>query len=314
MAESRNIETKHAQPGQPDAHTLPARLFWVLAGMTLGWGVSWPVMKIVLGELEPLRFRALTMISGLALLAMSAWQGRALRVPRGQWPRLVWVSLFNITGWGMFAMYGLRLMPSGRAVIVAYTMPVWAVLFGSLFAGEAITRRRALGVALGMVGMVLLLSGEFHALQSAPLGAFYLILAAVCWAIATVMLRHWPVALSGTALTGWQIVIGNAPIWIGTLLLEHGPWFPNSGQAWLALGFNLCITSVFCLWAFTRIATEAPVAVSSLSTLMIPAIGVLSGMLMLGERPQWHDLAALAFVFAALATVLLPARPFGRRV
>jgi drug/metabolite transporter (DMT)-like permease len=199
-------------------------------------------------------------------------------------------------------------MPSGRAVIVAYTMPVWAVILGAIFAGEPITSRRALGVALGMIAMLLLVSGEFQALQSAPLGALYLILAAVSWAIATVMLRHWPVALSATALTGWQIVIGAVPIWILTLLLEHGPWFPSTAAAWLALGFNLCITSVFCLWAFTRIATEAPVAVSSLSTLMIPVVGVLSGMILLGETPQWRDLTALGLVFAALATVLLPRR------
>jgi drug/metabolite transporter (DMT)-like permease len=68
------------------------------------------------------------------------------------------------------------------------------------------------------------------------------------------------------------------------------------------------VTSVFCIWAWTRIATAAPVAVSSLSTLMIPVVGVLAGMAMLGERPQWHDIGGLLFVLAALATVLVPSR------
>jgi len=294
-------------------YTLPRRLLWLLAGMTLGWGLSWPIMKIVLSELEPLRFRALTVASGLALLVIAALQRQPLRVPRGQRLRLVVLSLFNITGWGIFAMYGLQLMPSGRAVIVTYTMPVWAVVFGAVFAREPITARRALGVALGMVGMLLLVSGELQGLQHAPLGVFYLIAAAVSWAIATVMMRYWSVALPGAALTGWQVLIGGVPIWIATLLLDHGPWLPSGGSALLALAFNLCITSVFCLWAFTRIATEAPVAVSSLSTLMIPVVGVLSGMAMLGERPQWHDIGALLFVFAALATVLVPAKASGSR-
>jgi drug/metabolite transporter (DMT)-like permease len=293
---------------QPAAYALPPRLLWLLAGMTLGWGLSWPIMKIVLSELEPLRFRALTVASGLTLLVIAALQGQRLRVPRGQWPRLVLVSLFNITGWGIFAMYGLRLMPSGRAVIITYTMPLWAIVFGAVFAREPITARRALGVGLGMMGMLLLVSGELRGIQSAPLGVVYLIAAAVSWAIATVMMRYWPVDLPGAALTGWQIVIGGTPIWIATLLADHGPWLPSAASTWIALGFNLCITSVFCLWAFTRIATEAPVAVSSLSTLMIPVVGVLSGMAMLGERPQWRDIGALLFVFAALATVLLPAK------
>jgi drug/metabolite transporter (DMT)-like permease len=305
-----------AQPSAPARgaipYTLPSRLLWLLAGMTLGWGLSWPIMKIVLSELEPLRFRALTVASGLTLLAIAALQRQPLRVPPGQRLRLVLLSLFNIAGWGIFAMYGLQLMPSGRAVIVAYTMPLWAVVLGAVFAGEPITARRAFGVALGMVGMLLLVSGELSGIKQAPLGVLYLVAAAVLWAIATVMMRYWPVALPGAALTGWQVLIGGVPIWIATLLFDHGPWLPSSPSAWLALGFNLCITSVFCLWAFTRIATEAPVAISSLSTLMIPVVGVLSGMAMLGETPRWHDIGALAFVFAALVTVLLPPRAPGR--
>jgi drug/metabolite transporter (DMT)-like permease len=297
--------------GGPVPYALPRRLLWLLAGMTLGWGLSWPIMKIVLSELEPLRFRTLTILSGLTLLTTAAIQGQPLRVPPGQWPRLLLVALFNITGWGICAMYGLRLMPSGRAVIITYTMPLWAVVLGALFAGEPITARRALGVALGMIGMALLVSGELHGIQAAPVGVLYLLAAAVSWAIATVMMRYWPVALPGAALTGWQIVIGGVPIWIASLLVDHGPWLPSGTSAWIALGFNLCITSVFCLWAFTRIATEAPVAVSSLSTLMIPVVGVLSGMAILGETPQWHDIGALLFVFAALATVLLPQRRRG---
>jgi drug/metabolite transporter (DMT)-like permease len=46
---------------------------------------------------------------------------------------------------------------------------------------------------------------------------------------------------------------------------------------------------------------------------MIPVVGVLSGMVLLGERPQWHDIGALLFVFAALAAVLLPGRRTGER-
>ena len=292
---------------------LPRRLLWLLAGMTLGWGLSWPIMKIVLSELEPLRFRALTVASGLTLFVIAAAQGQPLRVPPGQWPRLVLVSLFNITGWGICAMYGLQLMPSGRAVIVTYTMPLWAIVIGSIFAGERITAPRALGLGLGMTGMLLLVSGELHRMQTAPVGVAWLIAAAVFWAIATVMMRYWPVSLPGAAFTGWQIVIGGLPIWVASLLHDHGPWLPSTTRTWIALAFNLCITSVFCLWAFTRIATAVPVAVSSLSTLMIPVVGVLSGMAILGERPQWHDIAALVFVFGALASVLLPGRLAGGR-
>lgn len=292
-----------------DRYRMPARLLALLAGMTLLWGISWPVMKIVLGELEPLRFRSLTLLaSAIGLFAIAAADGQPLRVPAGQWQRLLWLSFFNITSWNVLAMFGLRLMTSGRAAILAYTMPLWAILFGVWFAGEALTPRRVLGLALGMTGMALLVSGEFQSLQRAPLGALYLILCAVLWAFATVMFRRWPVSLPAAALTAWQVLLGAVPVWAGTLLFDRGPLFPSAPATWVALSYSILATSLFCLWAWTRIATEAPVAVSSLSTLMIPVIGVLSGMALLGEQPQWNDFTALALVVAALAVVLLPAR------
>jgi drug/metabolite transporter (DMT)-like permease len=49
--------------------------------------------------------------------------------------------------------------------------------------------------------------------------------------------------------------------------------------------------------------------VSSLGSLIIPVVGVFSGMVFLGEAPRWQDFAALVLVLTSIATVLLPARP-----
>jgi drug/metabolite transporter (DMT)-like permease len=65
---------------------------------------------------------------------------------------------------------------------------------------------------------------------------------------------------------------------------------------------------VFCYWAWFKIVEMVPVGVSALSTLMIPVVGVFSGMLVLGESPGWNDLAALLLVIAAQATVLVNSR------
>ena len=57
-----------------------------------------------------------------------------------------------------------------------------------------------------------------------------------------------------------------------------------------------------------KIASAAPPGVSSLSTLMIPIVGVFSGIWLLGESPRWQEYAALVLVIASLATVLIPPR------
>jgi len=72
--------------------------------------------------------------------------------------------------------------------------------------------------------------------------------------------------------------------------------------------YNLLVAFLFCYWAWTRIAIVAPVGVSSLSVMMIPVVGVFSGMLVLGETPRWQDYVALFLVVGALATVLLPSK------
>jgi len=56
-----------------------------------------------------------------------------------------------------------------------------------------------------------------------------------------------------------------------------------------------------------RLATLLPPVASSLSVMLIPVVGLFSGMWLLGEVPSWQDYVALLFVLVAIATVLLPA-------
>jgi drug/metabolite transporter (DMT)-like permease len=133
--------------------------------------------------------------------------------------------------------------------------------------------------------------------------------AALSWAVATVLMRRYPTALPTTSFTAWQLLVGGLPIMVGALILDWGTWHPIGASAAFGLAYNMLFVFIFCYWAWYRIATAAPPAIASLSTLMIPVIGVFSGMLLLGESPRWQEYAALVLVIAALATVLVPPRP-----
>jgi drug/metabolite transporter (DMT)-like permease len=292
-------------------HTFPSHLIWLLTGLTLGWGFNWPTMKIVLSEMEPMRFRTLCLLFGATgLFTIAQINGLPIRAPRGQWPRMIAIALVNMTGWNILAIYGIRLMASGRAAILGYTMPMWSVMLSTGLLKEPFTRRRALGIALGFSGLLLLLGEEVQAVGRSPLGAILMIAAAFCWASGTVMMKRWPVSLPTSSFTAWQMLIGVTPIAIIALTLESGTFNPFKLSLWPMLGalYNLVVTFNFCYWAWTKIALVAPVGVSSLSVMTIPVVGVISGMLLLGETPHWQDYAALVLVVGSLATVLLPAR------
>ncbi|MBS1242012.1 MAG: DMT(drug/metabolite transporter) superfamily permease [Gemmatimonadetes bacterium] len=292
-------------------HTLPPQLRWLLVGLTLGWGLNWPMMKLAVSEMAPMRFRTLCLAAGVAgLFATARAGGLRLRVPAGQWPRLIVIALFNICGWNILAIYGVSLMASGRAAILGYTMPAWGVLLSTWILGEPFTRRRALGVALGLGGMVFLLGGEIQAVGRAPLGALCMVGAAFTWALGTVIMKRWPVDLPASSFTAWQMAVGLVPILALALYAERGPFNPRALSMAPLLGilYNLVVAFNFCYWAWTRIAILAPAGVASLATMMIPVVGVFSSVLVLGEVPSWSDYAALVLVVGSLATVVLPSR------
>jgi drug/metabolite transporter (DMT)-like permease len=289
---------------------LPRRLWWVLAALTLTWGFNWTALKVALSEVPPWTFRSLCLgLGSLVLFAALRAGGQRFAWPTGQWGRLWLLALLNITSWNMLVAFGVGMIPSGRAAILAYTMPVWAVPLSVWLLGERITGAKLLGLGLGLAGLALLLGESFVSFGASPLGSLLVLGAAMSWALGTVMQKRFPVNLPVGAYTAWIMLLGGVPIFIGALAFED---VRDLGQVGLmpALGtiYNVFIAFAFAHWAWIKIATSVPVSVFSIAMLLIPVVGVLCGMLFLGERPTWAEYAALGLVLAALLTVLRPGR------
>jgi drug/metabolite transporter (DMT)-like permease len=287
---------------------LPRRLWWVLAALTFAWGFNWTAMKVALGEVPPWTFRSFCLGLGSAVLfAALRAGGQRLEVPRGQWGRLALLALLNITCWNMLVAFGVALIPSGRAAILAYTMPVWAIPLSVWLLGERVTRRKLAGLVLGLVGLALLLGDNLVSLGAAPLGSLLVLGAALTWALGTVLQKRFPVSMPAGAYTAWIMFLGGVPIFLGTLLFEDLASLQGvSLRAWAGVLYNVLVSFAFAHWAWIKIATSVPVSVFSISMLVIPVIGVLSGVIFLGERPSWAEVAALVLVLGALATVIRP--------
>mgnify|MGYP001474839688 CR=1 FL=1 len=297
--------TTEARLPVPQSH-LPRQGLILLAALSLFWGLNWPVMKIVLAEVPPLYFRGLCLLlGGLGVLAIARLGGQATRIPPGSGGRLALLSLFNIVGWNVPAVYGVMLLPSGRAALLGYTMPLWGVLLSAWLLGERLTPRRLLALALGMAGVIALMGGSLEGLLQAPLGVALMLIAACSWALGVVLMKRLPVAMPTTALTGWTMLIGSVPLLAAAVPLETGRLAIPGFWAGFGVVYNIFVAFMFCYWAWNRIVLMVPVAVSSLSSLVTPLIGVLGGALLLGERPGWQEGIAAALILAAVATVSL---------
>ena len=292
------------------ADHLPARLWWLLAALTLAWGFNWTAMKLALAEVPPWTFRSVCLGVGSAVLFLVLrLGGQRIPWPRGQWRRLWVLALLNITFWNMLVAFGLTMIASGRASILGYTMPVLAVPLSVWLLGERLTAPKALGLALGMAGLAILLGDAFKAIGAAPLGSLMVLGAAASWALGAVLQKKYPVAMAPGPYTAWLLLLGGLPIFAGALLLEHPATLTHiGGRAIFGTAYNVLIAFAFANWAWIKLATSVSVTVFSLSILIIPVVAVLSGVVFLGERPGTAEMAALALVLAALATVLVPSR------
>jgi drug/metabolite transporter (DMT)-like permease len=280
--------------------------------LTLVWGCNWPVLKIGVTEIAPLTFRALTLpFAASGMFLITRFSGESIRIPRAWWGRVATLAFLNISGWNGFLLFGVRELPSGRSAIIAYTMPIWATLIAMAVLHEPLNRRKIAGLLLGMLAMAVLLGDDVRHIRTAPTSALLILVAAILWAAGTVMLRKWRPPFAQNALSGWMMLLGWMPLAILAPFFDPHPasyLTSLSGKAWFAVGYNIFLAGTLAHWAWFTLARTLPVAVSSLSSLPVPVVGVFAGMLFLGERPGIAEFAALGLVLASLFAVLFQPR------
>jgi len=288
---------------------LTLRALLQVAVLALVWGCNWPVLKMGVSLLPPLTFRALTLpFAALGLLVVAKLSGESIRLPRRLWGEVALLALLNIGGWNALVLFGVAQLPAGRSVIIAYTMPIWTVLFSLVLLREPFGRRKAAGLVLGMAGLALLVGDDIRQLQRAPTAMLFILGASTCWALGTVLLRKWKPPLPPNALSGWMMLLGWVPIALLAPALAPGPMPALTGGAWFAILYNVFLAGTLAHWAWFTLVRTLPVAVSSMASLPVPIVGVFAGMLVLGERPGPWEWTALALVLCAMLAVLWPGR------
>ena len=280
-----------------------------LLAITLMWGINWPMMKFSLREMTPLCFRALTM-SGGALGLFLFYRSRGLRMlPRGvEWRAVITLGLPNVLGWHTASILGVQELASGRAAILGFTMPIWTVLLGTLFLGEKLTVRIGVAVLAVAAAIGLLISNELGALAGRPIGIVWMELAALLWAIGTLMMRRARLTLPFETLTVWMLILTSLCLWVLAFVMEPWPQWRFSVPMWGSLVYGAFINYGFAQIIWFGMARNLPPATSAMSIMAVPLIGTLAATLILGESPHWEDYVAMGCVMAAISAVLLPSR------
>lgn len=264
-------------------------------------------MKIALGEVPVWWFRSACVIfGGVGLLTISGISGARLIPRRREMAPLLLCAAFAICCWHIFTGYALINMPAGRASIIAYTMPLWAAMYGAFLGSERITGTKMIGLLLGLAGLLALIGPDIIILQEAPVGALFMFCASLSWAFGTVLVKHFHWRMPVGVTTGWMLLIGAVPITIGAFVIEPFPDITQFNQrTWFALAYVFLLPMIFGQWAFYSIVKHFSATIAGISTMAVPVVGIIASALLIGEPIGFRDLVALACICGALFSVLV---------
>jgi drug/metabolite transporter (DMT)-like permease len=292
-------------PAAPRSSGIGALL--TLAALALAWGCNWSFMKLVFAEFPIWGFRAVSgFIAGLAILAFAASRDRnCWPHDRREWIWLAIASFTNVTIWQVTTAYGVQLLGSGHAAVLAFTMPLWAGLLAFFALGERLEPRFIVALAMGMAGVALLsFRGGGFALGDLP-GMAFMFAAAIGWAIGTLHAKKGKPELPMLATTAWQLILGSVPIFVLWPLMEPVRWPQASLAAWGSAAYVTFVALIVGYVSWFRLVQILPAHIASLSSLAVPATAMVTGAIMLAE-PFWlREIAALGLMLGALALVLI---------
>lgn len=289
-------------------------LIW-LGVMVLLWGLSWPTTKLALNSVPPLWLATIRFGSAaLCLFAFTAIRGTLLFPPRSDWPIVASMGLLQMmafTGLGMIAM---NHVDTSRAVLLAYTTPLWGVIASWLLFRNTPTRLQISALIVGLAGIGLICS-PWEMDWSAPgmvMGSLFLLIAAMSWSVVILHIKrhHW--TASPLSLAPWQMLLATLPLAGFAFALEGAPTEIPFNARLLELLFYIGPVATSACFVISaehgrRISTFA----MSNFTLGVPLIGILASVVFLGNRLSLSFAIGLCLILAGmvLAAAATASRP-----
>jgi drug/metabolite transporter (DMT)-like permease len=279
--------------------------FLCLGVTAFGWALNWPLMKLLLQQWPPLFARGLAGIcASLILAALALSQQQSLAVPPVAIPRLLFASFTNVFVWMGFSTVAMKFVTVGEGALIVYTMPIWAMLFAWPFLHVRPTIRDVAALVLGVTGVVLLLSGNGFAFDAGKLSGIALALScAILFALGNVVNRK-PLPMSPLVVVVWQVGLGCLAMLIIGVVFEHPNYAAITPLGVSCFVYMTLMSMGICYLTWFETLRRLPPTSASTGLLLVPAIGVVSAGIILGEPLGLREVAAMVLTLGGVTLAL----------
>ena len=269
------------------------------------WGMNWVVMKTANTFFPPITFVAYRFLFG-ALVLLSVWFWLHLPLPKKKyWP---WIFLTGILQMGLnniAAQTSMLTLGAGMVSVLNYSMPVFAAVMAHFLLGERLNWRKGAGIVLAIAGMAVLM--DVHAggdVTALCIG----LLSAVFWGLASIFVKLKLADVNPISLTTWQMVCASLSLLAYTAIVPQGEFVWNA-ESVLCLIYNGVLASALAFFLWSWILQHIEVSKASVAVLAVPVVGVVGGILCLGEPMTLHIFFGMLMIMAGIYIVVTNKRP-----
>ena len=278
------------------------------------WGTSFLWIKIALAETGPFTLVGFRLLFGFGLLLVVLVVQRP-KLPRDRRTLLAFavMGLVNTALPFILITWGETRIPSSLASILNGSVPLFTIVIAHFWLhDEKITTARLVGLVVGFIGIVVLVSGDLTPdnIHSDIWGQLAVVAASISYATAITFSRRYLRGQPPVLQTGMVLLIADSIIWVTAfggaerpLQLPHTflPWF---AILWLGL-LGTCLAYLLFFWLINAVGPTR----ASLVTYVFPVVGLVLGILILHEAADWRLVAGSLLIVGGIVVVnLIPAR------
>ena len=270
------------------------------------WGGVYVVSKVVLDVLPALELIWLRYV--LALIALGLFglvTGESWRLPRKSLPLIGLIGLIGyfLSIWAQFA--GTHLSSAQMGSVITSATPAFMVIFARIILNETITARKAISLVLATIGVLCIVGigdggGDFR------LGGLILVLAALSWALMSVLIKKIPPGSSLIVVTAYAILtatIAMTPLALSQMQVEHLKVL-SQPMVWGGLLYMGTISTAGAFFFWNKGLQLVEAGSGSLYFFFQPLVGTLLGWLFLGEQVGWSFWLGAALIFTGVLLVI----------
>lgn len=271
------------------------------------WGSTFVVTKEIIGEFAPFTLAFLRVAVGsLVLLGCVAVRGRrtttagsptqpvALALP---WRDMSIMAFLGVALY--YAVFNAALVytSASQGALVQASIPAMVALVAVLWLREYASTIRWLGIGLSIVGVLIVFSGDSSpAAPSAVLGNLFMFASVVCWGIYTSMAKR-VAHFDAVAVTAGVMGVGAIMLLplAGYEIATQG-WPQPTWQGWLGMSYLGAVASGTAYLLYSAALQHIDASHAAVYTNLIPVIGVITGIVVLGEPISMRALLGGAIV------------------